>query len=129
VLSRVTTFIAAFRRARQASALMRTAASLFNEGRYAQATALLKQVRETADPPGSNWFLMGVQHMTRLRAATLLSVTAAKVGDTPSAVDGIEEGLRLWAEIKNHMRPSVTTQRFTDWETWAAKYLASAKGN
>jgi hypothetical protein len=126
MLSRITGFVAAFRRAKRASALLKTADSLHDRGLHAEAVALLKELRAFADPPGSNWFLMSVQHMTRLRAATLLSITAAKCGDTSAALEAIEEGLRLWAEIKGHMRPSRTVEQFTEWEAWATKYTASS---
>jgi hypothetical protein len=93
----VTRFFRQFRRVRAASADVRRAHALYAEGLYAEVAELLKQVRTTSDRPGNNPFLFGAQTTVRLRAATLLSMAAAKVGDTAVALDAIAEGRSLWA--------------------------------
>ncbi len=129
MLSTIRRFFAQVRRARQAARLLRTAYALHAEERHSEAAATLRDVRAVADPPGNNWFLMGVQHMNRLRAATLTSIVAAKVGDEALAVEAIDEGLRLWREIKAHVKPGPGRQQLNEWEAWANAYVASRQGD
>jgi hypothetical protein len=120
-------FVAEVRRAREAGRFLKMAQRLYSEGRYAEAAEVLKVVSVVADHPGGN-SMAGVHHATRLRVATLLSMTAARLGDTALALDAIEEGLRLWDAIKGHMRKGETVQRMEEWEAWAKGYTAATTG-
>jgi tetratricopeptide (TPR) repeat protein len=116
------------RRANEASRLMKKAHALESEGRYAEATEVLQFVRATVDQPDPTLPSVGVLHSTRLMAAALLATTAAKIGDRALAIDAIEEGLRLWTEVKPHMRPGKTTDNMNEWEAWARRYAATVTG-
>jgi hypothetical protein len=118
----VTRFFREFRRVRAASAGVRRAHTLYEEGLYAEVAELLKQVRSESDRPGNNPFLFGAQATVRLRAATLLSMAAAKMGDTAVALDAIAEGRAMWAEIRDHVRPGSTRDRMIGWDAWAKSY-------
>jgi hypothetical protein len=118
----VTRFLHQFRRVRAASADVRRAHALYEDGLYAEVAELLKQVRTTSDRPGNNPFLFGAQATVRLRAATLLSMAAAKVGDTAVALEAIAEGRSMWAEIRDRVRPGSTRDRMVEWDAWAQRY-------
>jgi hypothetical protein len=95
---------------------------LYEQERFAETSELLKRVRETTDRPGNNPFLFGTQTMTRLRAATLLSMAAAKLGDTATATDAIVEGRAIWNEIRGHMRPGRARDSLAEWDAWAHRF-------
>lgn len=122
MLGGVTRFFRQFRRVRAASADVRRAHTLYEDGLYAEVAELLKHVRSESDRPGNNPFLFGAQATVRLRAATLLSMAAAKLGDTAVALDAIAEGRSLWAEIRDHVRPGSTRDRMVEWDNWAQRY-------
>lgn len=124
----MTRFFAEFRRARRAARLLRTAYALHADERHSDAIEVLRETRALADPPGKNWFLMGAQRMNRLRAATLTALVAARLGDRVLATEAIEEGLRLWGEIKSHVRARRAAQQLNAWEAWAKAYTASLWG-
>jgi hypothetical protein len=125
MFQRVRSFISAFQRAQEAANMVRRAHSLHATGQLAEATSLLMQARSIADRPGTNWFLMGAQATNRLRAASLLSITAAKSGNRPLALEAIEEAMALWTETKPHIKPGPTAQGYVEWESWAKQYANS----
>jgi hypothetical protein len=105
--------------------LLATASKLEAAGRYAEATEVLKGIRATAAHPEMTGAMVGVHASNRLTAATLLATTAARIGERAVALDAIEEGLRLWAEVKPHMRAEDTLRRMNAWEAWARRYAGA----
>lgn len=89
---------------------------------------MVKFVRDLVGPPEPTVFAYGIITSTRLQAARLLSASAAKAGDRALALDAIAEGLRIWTELKPHMRPSKTVQNLNEWEAWANRYRDSRAG-
>jgi hypothetical protein len=126
MFGRVTRFFREFRRVRAASADVRRALALYEDGLFGEVAELLKRVRSTSDRPGNNPFLFGAQATVRLRAATLLSMAAANLGDTAVALDAIAEGRSMWAEIRAHVRPGSTRDRMVEWDAWARRYSERA---
>lgn len=110
------------RRANEVSGLLGTASKLEAAGKYAEATEVLKAIRATAAHPKNTGAMVGVHASNRLTATTLLSTTAARIGDRALALDAIEEGLRLWTEAKPHMRSGDTLRNMNEWEAWARRY-------
>jgi hypothetical protein len=123
VFEGLTRFVREFRRVKNASADLRRAYALYNQKRFAETADLLKRVRATSDRPGNNPVLSGAHCVARLRAATLLSMAAAKLGDTAAATDAIAEGQALWNEIKGHMRPGDAREKLAEWDAWAQRYI------
>jgi hypothetical protein len=89
---------------------------------------VLTFVRAIVDQPDAALASVGVRASTRLTATTLLAMTAARTGDRALALDAIEEGLRLWTEVKPHVRQGATVERMNEWEAWARRYVAATAG-
>jgi hypothetical protein len=128
VFGTVTGFFVQVRRARRADRLLRTAYVLYADGRLPEAAAALREVRELAERPGTSRFLAGAQLVTRLRAVTLASLVAAKLGERHTALGAIDEGLRLYGSLEHRLRPGRTAQALKEWETWAREYARSGPG-
>lgn len=116
------------RRANDVSRLLGTARNLQAAGKYAEATEVLKAIRATVAHPENAGAMVGVHASNRLTAAKLLSTTAARIGDRALALDAIAEGLRLWGEVKPHMRAGDTLRNMNEWEAWARGYASAQAG-
>lgn len=128
MFGRLRRFVTDIRLAAGASRLMRKAYALEAQRRYAEAIEVLKHVRAMVEQPDPSLASVGVRASTRLTAATLLSTIAARIGDRALALDAIEDGLRLWTEVRPHVRQGTTLDRLDEWEAWARRYVATTAG-
>jgi hypothetical protein len=128
VIAAFRNFFLQIRRAREANRLLREAYALHAQERFSDAAEKLREVLATAVPPSDNVFLGGGQMGTRLRAVTLTSIVAAKLGDKATAMEAIDEGVKLFGSIKARMPQGRAFQELNQWEAWAKAYSASVWG-
>jgi hypothetical protein len=97
----------------------------YREGDIADARAAVDEVVEATDHPGSASQETHRRSM-RLMAVALRAEIAAKQGDDAVTRASIEEGLGIWAQLREHPAGVGirSIEAFGAWETWARSWLA-----
>jgi hypothetical protein len=100
----------------------------YREGDLESARAAVDEVVAATEPGGSRSQETHRRSM-RLIAVTLRAEVAARQGADAVARESIEEGLGMWAKVREHPAGIGirSVESFEAWETWARGWLARSR--